>query len=96
MSTYIFVNVNIHEPVEYEDYKKLTPDSIVAYGGKFIVRGGETEILEGNPTVGRIVVIKFPDVKTAKAWWNSTEYSYAKSIRQRTATTEMILVEGVI
>lgn len=96
MAAYIIVNVNISDAKEYEEYKKLTPASIEAYGGRFIVRGGATEILEGNPTTGRVVVIEFASADIARQWWNSPEYAYAKSIRQRTATTEMILAEGVL
>ena len=95
MPAYVLVNVHINEPVEYAEYMKLTPASIAAFEGEFIVRGGAAEILEGEPKIGRVVVIKFPDSGRARAWWNSSEYATAKAIRQRTATTEMILVEGV-
>jgi uncharacterized protein (DUF1330 family) len=95
MPAYVIVHVDIHEPVEYEEYKKLTPASIAKFQGKFIVRGGATEVLEGSSKPGRVVVIQFPDASLAKKWWSSSEYAAAKIIRQRTATTEMILVEGV-
>ncbi len=95
MPAYIIVDVQINNVVEYEAYKKLTPASILAYGGKFIVRGGKTETLEGDWNFGRIVVLEFPDTEQAKSWWNSSEYAPAKTIRQKSATTNMILVEGV-
>ena len=95
MSAYIIVDVDIHKPSESEEYKKLTPQSIHAYGGRFVVRGGRAETLEGNWQPGRIVVLEFPTADQARAWWSSAEYAPAKSIRQRTAYTEMILVEGV-
>ena len=95
MAAYIIVDVTINDPVEYEAYKKLTPASIAAYNGKFIVRGGQTETLEGDWQPGRIVVVEFPTLSIAKAWWISDEYAVAKSIRQRTAETKMIVVEGV-
>jgi len=95
MAGYIIVDVNITDPVEYEDYKKLTPGSIAAFNGKFIVRGGQTEILEGDWQPGRIVVLEFPTLAIAKEWWASDEYGIAKLIRQRAATTKMIAVEGV-
>ncbi|MES2848175.1 MAG: DUF1330 domain-containing protein [Bacteroidota bacterium] len=94
MPAYIIVDVVINDPVEYEEYKKLTPASIAAYGGKFIVRGGQTEILEGDWQPGRFVVLEFPSLEKAKAWWGSPEYTPAKAIRQRTANTKMILVDG--
>jgi len=95
MSAYIIVDVSITDPVEYEEYKKLTPAAIAAYDGKFIVRGGETATLEGDWQPGRIVVVEFPSFERAKEWWSSDIYSKAKAIRQRTAKTKMIVVEGV-
>jgi uncharacterized protein (DUF1330 family) len=94
MPAYIIVEVDVHNPEEYEDYKKLTGPSLVNYGGKFIVRGGQTETLEGDWNPGRIVVLEFPTKEQAKTWWSSPEYTPAKEIRQRNATTRMILVEG--
>ena len=94
MPAYIIVDVTIHNPSGYEDYKKLTPDSLKKYQGKFIVRGGPTETLEGNWQPGRMVVLEFPTVELAKAWWSSSEYTPAKELRQRNADTKMILVEG--
>jgi uncharacterized protein (DUF1330 family) len=94
MPAYVIVDVTINDPVSYEDYKKLTPGSITAYDGKFIVRGGKTETLEGGWHPERIVVLEFPTVDRAKEWWASEMYSEAKAIRQRSAFTKMIVVEG--
>lgn len=94
MPAYIIVDVAIHNALEYEEYKKLTPASLLPYDGKFIVRGGTTETLEGNWQPGRFVALEFPTTEKAKAWWSSPEYAPAKAIRQRTAETQMILVEG--
>jgi uncharacterized protein (DUF1330 family) len=94
MPAYIIVDVTIHNAENYEGYKKLTPVSIAAYDGKFIVRGGKTEILEGTWHPGRIVVLEFPTIERAKQWWTSEEYAPAKTLRQANAETRMILVEG--
>lgn len=94
MAAYIIVEIDIHNLAEYEEYKKLTPASIAAYNGKFVVRGGHSETLEGEWKPKRIVVIEFPTVEKAKTWWNSPEYSPAKKLRQRIAQTNMIVVEG--
>lgn len=94
MAAYLIVEVSIHNPAEYEDYKKLTPGSLKNYQGKFIVRGAKTECLEGEWNPERIVVLEFPSVELAKAWWASEEYAPAKALRQRTAHTKMLLVEG--
>ena len=94
MSAYVIVEIEIHNPAEYEEYKKLTPGSIAAYDGRFVVRGAQTESLEGVWNPHLIVVLEFPSVERAKEWWNSPEYTKAKTIRQRTAKTKMLVVEG--
>ena len=90
MKAYVIVDVKIHDPNRYEDYKKLTPASLVPFDGKFVVRGGPVETLEGDWDPGRIVVLEFP----SKEWWSSAGYAPAKAIRQATSKTKMILVEG--
>lgn len=95
MPAYILVEVAIHDEELYESYKKLTPGTLVAYGGKFIVRGGEKESLEGDWMPQRIVILEFPDVEKAKAWWSSAEYTEAKSIRYKAANSRMLLLDGI-
>lgn len=95
MPAYIIVDVDVQNAEEYEAYKKLTPASLLPYGGTFLVRGGATATLEGNWNPGRVVVLSFPTKEQAQRWWASPEYAPAKAIRQRTAATNMILVEGV-
>ena len=73
----------------------MVPPSLAAYGGRFLVRGGKVETLEGNWAPRRFVIVKFPSLEKAKAWWNSAEYADAKALRQATAKTQMIMVEGV-
>jgi uncharacterized protein (DUF1330 family) len=94
MAAYVIVEVSIHDQNAYEEYKKLTPAAVAAYNGKFVVRGGQSEILEGDGLPERIVVLEFPSVQRAKEWWNSGMYAAAKAIRQKAATTRMIVVEG--
>lgn len=95
MPAYIIVDVDIHNAENYSDYKKLTPGSLLNYDGKFIVRGGNTETLEGDWQPGRVVVLEFPTVEKAKQWWASEEYAPAKALRQANATSKMIVVEGL-
>jgi uncharacterized protein (DUF1330 family) len=94
MKAYVIVDVTIHDPSRYDDYKKLTPASLIPFEGKFIVRGGKTQTLEGDWDPERIVVLEFPSAEKAKAWWDSPQYAPAKALRQATATTQMLLVEG--
>ncbi len=95
MPAYIIVDVNVTNPQRYEDYKKLTPGSLIPFDGKFIVRGGAAETLEGDWHPGRIVVLQFPSMEKAKAWWSSDGYAPAKALRQATSITRMIMVDGV-
>jgi uncharacterized protein (DUF1330 family) len=95
MSAYIVVQVEVKDAVRYEAYKRLVPASLAKYGGRFVVRGGRTETLEGTWSPKRFVMLEFPDVERAKAWWSSADYAEAKALRQATSHTEMIVVEGV-
>jgi uncharacterized protein (DUF1330 family) len=95
MAAYVVVQVDVKDPLRYEDYKRMVPASLAKYGGRFLVRGGHTETLEGTWEPKRFVLVEFPDVAQARAWWASPEYAEAKALRQATSTTQMILVEGV-
>jgi uncharacterized protein (DUF1330 family) len=95
MPAYVIVDVSIHDPEEYEKYKKLTPATIAAFNGRFVVRGGDVTTMEGEWTPERIVVLEFPTREIATAWWHSDTYSDAKTIRQRSAHTKMIMVDGI-
>ena len=95
MRAYVIVEISIHDPGLYEEYKKLTPASIAEYGGKFIVRGGRTITVEGDWKPQRIVVAEFDSLERAQQWWQSEGYEKAKKIRHASADTRMIIVEGV-
>ncbi len=94
MAAYLIVQVNVNDPKRYENYKKMVPPSLEPYGGRFLVRGGKVENLEGSWNPARLVVIEFDSVERAKAWWGSNEYAEAKALRQATADTEMVVVQG--
>ena len=95
MPAYLVVEVDVHDSKRYEDYKAMVPPSLEAYGGRFLVRGGKVENLEGDWAPQRFVLVEFPSVEQAKAWWASAGYAEAKALRQATATTQMIVVAGV-
>ena len=87
--------MTVHDPVAYERYKRMAQDAVAAYGGRYVVRGGASSILEGGWQPPRLVVLEFPDAERARAWWSSTEYAPAKALRQACADTEMLLIDGV-
>jgi uncharacterized protein (DUF1330 family) len=92
---YVIVQITIHDAAAYERYKVAAAAAVAAYGGRYLVRGGRTELLEGSWEPSRLVVLEFPDAARAREWWSSTDYSPAREIRQASADTEMLLVEGV-
>jgi uncharacterized protein (DUF1330 family) len=95
MPAYVIVEIDIVDPAGYEEYKKLAGATVDKYGGKYVVRGGKTEVLEGDWKPKRIVVLQFDSVQHAKDWLNSEEYREPRKMRHRTARTNMILVEGM-
>jgi uncharacterized protein (DUF1330 family) len=95
MPAYVIALVDIKDPVRYEDYRRLVLPTITAYDGRFVARGGRTEVLEGAWAPRRVVILEFPSVERAKEWWNSPEYSEAKAIRQATSEGTLIVIEGV-
>ena len=94
MPAYVVVQVDVKDPVRYDDYKKMVPPSIEKYGGRFLVRGGKTHTMEGNWSPKRFVVVEFPSVEHARTWWASPEYAEAKALRQATSESQMIIAEG--
>ncbi len=94
MSAYIVVEVDVKDPERYANYRAMVPASLEVYGGKFLVRGGAVENLEGNWIPSRFVIIEFESVDRAKQWWDSDEYREARNLRQATSHTKMIVVEG--
>jgi uncharacterized protein (DUF1330 family) len=77
------------------EYRRRNTDAVGGHGGAFVVRGGEHEVLEGEWDTRRLVVIEFPDMTAARAWWESDEYAPLKELRRGASTTNIILVDGV-
>lgn len=94
-SAYILANVDVKDPAAYEEYKRLSTIAMKAHGAEVCVRGGKTEVLEGDWTPHRVVLLKFPSVEQAKAFYASTEYEAAIKARQGIAVMRMVVIEGV-
>jgi uncharacterized protein (DUF1330 family) len=94
MPAYFIAEVEVTNPAGYDSYRPLAGASIAQYGGKFVVRGGKTELLEGSPEPARIVVIEFADTAAAKRWYHSPEYQEALKIRLANSTGRVFLVDG--
>lgn len=96
MSAYLFANVEVTDAAGYEQYRQRVSATIEAHGGRYVVRGGATEVLEGDWTPKRMVILEFPDMAQLKAWYESPEYSPLIELRQRTAISTLVAVEGVV
>ncbi len=95
MAAYIVVELDVKDPKGFEPYRQPTAESVTQYGGRFIVRGGSYEVLEGDWRPPRLVVIEFPSMEAAKRWYNSKEYQKVLPIRLKHAESKMLLVNGV-
>ena len=93
-SAYIIANVTVTNPAQYEEYKRLSSIAMQAHGAEVCVRGGPIEVLEGDWTPSRLVLLKFPSMQQARAFNQSAEYSQARQARQGAAVMRMVLVEG--
>jgi uncharacterized protein (DUF1330 family) len=95
MAAYIYADVQVTDSVLFEKYRGLVPAVIKAYGGRYLVRGGASEVLEGTRPLNRNVVIEFPDMASLEAFYNSPEYKPLIAMRQRAATSSLFAMEGV-
>lgn len=94
-SAYIIANVTVTDPAQYEEYKKLSSLAMTAHGAEVCVRGGKVEVLEGDWTPERVVLLRFKDVSQARDFYNSSEYGEAIQARKSVSVMRMVLVEGV-
>ena len=94
MPGFVIADVTVTDPETYADYRALTPGSIAAFDGRFLVRGGEHEVLAGNWQPGRLVLLEFESPARAAAWYDSPAYVDARAIRQRASTGHMVHLEG--
>jgi uncharacterized protein (DUF1330 family) len=95
LAAYIVVEVEVTDAERYAEYRTMVPASLAIYGGRFLVRGGAVETLEGDWQPSRFVILEFDSVEQAKRWWDSDEYREARDLRQAASMTKMIVVEGV-
>jgi uncharacterized protein (DUF1330 family) len=93
MAAYVIVDIEVTDPETYQKYIEVAPATIEAYGGRYIVRGGAAEKLEGDWDPRRVVVLEFESLERAKAWWASDEYAEPKKLRQSASNANMIVVE---
>ena len=95
MAAYVILDISVTDTTRYEDYKGMASASIAKHGGKYLVRGGKHEPLEGAWDLDRIVVLEFESTALAREWWTSEDYTRAKAIRTKAAQVKAVLVEGM-
>jgi uncharacterized protein (DUF1330 family) len=95
MPAYVIAEVDVTDPVGFEEYRKQVPATVAKYGGRFLVRGGALETVEGDWRPRRLVVAEFPSLEQARRWYDSPEYKEPKALRLRTSKSRILLVEGV-
>ena len=95
MPAYVIVETNVTDHEQYARYRDAAPASIAAHGGRYIVRGGELAIFEGDWSPSRVVVLEFPDLETAKRWATSEEYGAARKLREGAAQLNVVAIEGL-
>jgi uncharacterized protein (DUF1330 family) len=95
MAAYLILDIHVKDPEEYAAYREKAPATIEAYGGRYLVRGGAHEVVEGEWNPERVVVVEFPSAERAREWYQSPEYQAIVDMRKRAAPSECVLVEGV-
>jgi uncharacterized protein (DUF1330 family) len=95
MAAYVIVRVEISDWVQYEKYTERTPATIAKFSGRFLARGGESVTLEGPDETRRVVILEFPSLQQAKAWYTSDDYQTVKTLRVGAAQGELLVVNGV-
>ena len=95
MPAYVIADVEVTDAAVYETYRQQVPASIAAHGGRYLARGGATEVLEGSWSPKRCVILEFPGMAEFRAWWDSPEYQRLRAIREASTNSKLIVTEGL-
>jgi uncharacterized protein (DUF1330 family) len=95
MAAYLIAEITVTDPAIYEEYRKLVGATLEQYGGKFLVRGGVANLVEGEGAPGRMVVVEFESMERLKAWYDSEEYRHPKALRHQASIARLMMLEGV-
>ena len=95
MAAYLIADIEVTDPRAYEGYKKAVSESIASFGGRYLTRGGTTEVLEGQWSPRRLVIVEFPSIAKLRAWYDSDDYRGPLAIRRRAAVSRFVVVDGV-
>ncbi|HZR01943.1 MAG TPA: DUF1330 domain-containing protein [Burkholderiales bacterium] len=95
MTAYVIADINVSDPGKYDEYRRQVAATIEKFGGRFLVRGGEHETLEGTWQPGRLVLLEFPDMDALQAWYRSPEYAPLIKLRQAASSGDLVAMKGV-
>jgi uncharacterized protein (DUF1330 family) len=95
MAVYVIASVDVRDSAGYEEYRNRVQSTLERYGGRYLARGGATVVLEGTWSPARCVILEFPDMAKFNAWWSSPEYRPLREIRERTASSQIVVSQGV-
>jgi uncharacterized protein (DUF1330 family) len=95
MAVYVIADIEVLDATAFEAYRQQVPATIAAHGGRYLARGGATEVLEGNWSPKRCVILEFPDMPRFRAWWNSPEYLPLRELRERSTRSHLVVTEGL-
>ncbi len=95
MPAYIIADIEVSDPTRYEEYRKIAPAAIAKHGGRYLARGGQSAVLEGDWRPGRLVILEFPSLEQAKSFYTSVEYTAARRVRAGAAHMKLVVVEGI-
>jgi uncharacterized protein (DUF1330 family) len=95
MAAYVIADIEILDSKGFEEYRQRVPATIAAFGGRYLARGGATEVLEGSWSPKRCVILEFPDMDKFRAWWSSPEYLPLRALRERTTKSHLVVTQGV-
>jgi uncharacterized protein (DUF1330 family) len=95
MAVYVIADIEVLDRPSFEAYRQQVPATIAAYGGRYLARGGATEVLEGTWAPQRCVILEFPDMERFQTWWDSPEYAPLKELRIRSTRSQLVVTQGV-
>jgi uncharacterized protein (DUF1330 family) len=95
MSVYLIADIEVTDMAGYEEYKRQVPALIAAHGGRYIARGGASEVLEGSWRPKRTAIIEFPSPTAFKAFWDAPDYQPLRELRERSARSNLVVIEGL-
>jgi len=95
MAVFVIADIEVLDRPAFEEYRQLAPATIATYGGRYLARGGATDVLEGSWSPPRCVILEFPDMERFQTWWDSPEYAPLKALRQRATKSNLVVTQGV-